>query len=212
MIDTRQKILDAAQKLIGEQGYGATSLRHIITEAGVNLAAIHYHFGSKEDLLDEVIARRAGPVNAERLALLDRAEAEAGSEPVPVEKILEAMLIPMAEAADRDPQFPRLMGRMIAEGMLPAVLQKHFQTVTRRVTAALRKALPGLNDEEFLWRFQFAMGAMAHTMCGAIDTLRAESVLPDFRTRITLLVTFLSGGLGAPATPARKQEIAEKAK
>ena len=49
----------------------STSLRQVITEAGVNLAAVHYHFGSKEDLLDEVVERRAGPVNKARLALLD---------------------------------------------------------------------------------------------------------------------------------------------
>ena len=49
MIDTKQKILDAAEQLIAEQGYAATSLRQIIAEAGVNLASIHYHFGSKDD-------------------------------------------------------------------------------------------------------------------------------------------------------------------
>src|SRR5437763_5037954 len=119
MIDTKQKILDAAERLIAERGYSATSLRHIIAEAGVNLAAIHYHFGSKEDLLDELILRKAGPVNAERLAWLDRLEADAGGRPLPVEAILEAFLIPTAATADADPQFVRVMGRMISEGMLP---------------------------------------------------------------------------------------------
>ena len=59
MNDTKQKILDAAERLFGENGYAATSLRHIISEAKVNLAAIHYHFGSKQDLLDQVILRKA---------------------------------------------------------------------------------------------------------------------------------------------------------
>jgi len=79
MIDTKQKILDTAENLFGAKGYDATSLRHIITEAGVNLAAIHYHFGSKEELLDQLIVRRAGPVNEKRIALLDQIEAEAGA-------------------------------------------------------------------------------------------------------------------------------------
>ena len=72
MTDTKEKILDTAERLIGEQGYAATSLRQIIAEAGVNLAAVHYHFGSKEDLLDAVVVRKAGPVNEARLARLDR--------------------------------------------------------------------------------------------------------------------------------------------
>ena len=83
MIDTKQKILETAERLFGSQGYDATSLRHIIAEAGVNLAAIHYHFGSKEELLDELILRKIQPVNAERIALLDRIEAEAGQVPSP---------------------------------------------------------------------------------------------------------------------------------
>ena len=60
MTDTKEKILDTAERLIGEQGYAATSLRQIIAQAGVNLAAVHYHFGSKEDLLDAVVAAQSG--------------------------------------------------------------------------------------------------------------------------------------------------------
>src|SRR5579872_6311506 len=113
MIDTKQKILDTAERLIGEQGYSGTSLRQIIAEAGVNLAAVHYHFGSKEELLDELVMRKAGPVNAERLARFDRLEARPGTPPT-VAQVLEAFLVPMGEAADRNPEFVRLMGRLMA--------------------------------------------------------------------------------------------------
>ena len=65
MIDTKQKILNTAERIFSLQGFAATSLRQVITEAGVNLAAVHYHFGSKEDLLDEIIRRKSGPVNQE---------------------------------------------------------------------------------------------------------------------------------------------------
>ena len=81
MTDTKEKILDTAERLIGEQGYAATSLRQIIAEAGVNLAAVHYHFGSKEDLLDAVVVRKVTPVNEARMAWLERVEAEAGRRP-----------------------------------------------------------------------------------------------------------------------------------
>src|ERR1051325_11674087 len=88
MTETKQKILDTAERLFAGQGYGATSLRQIIAEAGVNLAAVHYHFGSKEQLLDEVVVRRAGPVNDARIMMLDRLDAEGGSPAI--EKVLEA--------------------------------------------------------------------------------------------------------------------------
>ena len=86
MTETQEKILDTAERLFGEQGYAGTSLRQIIAAAGVNLAAIHYHFGSKEELLGHLVARKAAPVNAERLGLLDRYEAESAPSAVPVEK------------------------------------------------------------------------------------------------------------------------------
>ena len=112
MTDTKEKILDTAERLIGEQGYAATSLRHVIAEAGVNLAAVHYHFGSKEGLLDAVVTRKVTPVNLTRLTRLERLEAEAGGGPVEVEKILESFLLPTVEVAARSPDFVRLMGQM----------------------------------------------------------------------------------------------------
>jgi AcrR family transcriptional regulator len=195
--DTKQKILDTAERLIGEQGYAATSLRQIIAEAGVNLAAVHYHFGSKEELLDDVVLRRAGPVNEARIAMLDRIEAATGDGPPAVERVLEAFLLPTAEAASRHPQFVRLMGRMLAEGMMPGLLQKHFQVAAGRFLGVLRKALPDLPADELLWRVHFMVGAMAHTMCGAPEFPEMIAEPADFRTRMERLVTFLSGGFRA---------------
>src|SRR5690242_19878935 len=111
MSDTKQKILDAADTLFAAQGYSGTSLRQIIAEAGVNLASVHYHFGSKEELLHELVMRKAGPVNAERMARLERCENRHAPGPAPVEEILQAFLVPMAEAAMRNSQFVRVMGR-----------------------------------------------------------------------------------------------------
>src|SRR6476661_8456099 len=117
MIGTKQKILDAAEQLIAEQGYAGTSLRQIIASAGVNLASIHYHFGSKDDLLHELMTRKAGPVNEKRIELLDRYAAESGGAPLPIEKILEAFFAPMIDTANANPQFVRVMGRIVAEGL-----------------------------------------------------------------------------------------------
>jgi AcrR family transcriptional regulator len=206
MIDTKQKILDTAERLFGEQGYSATSLRHIIAEAEVNLAAIHYHFGSKEELLDALIRRKAGPTNEERLVRLDRLEANAASVPVTVERVLEAFLIPMAEAADRNPQFVRLMGRIYAEGLLQTIVQKHFQSVSRRVLGMLRQSLPTLSDDEFLWRAHFMIGAMAYTMCGMPDRTGKGGPPGSFRERIERLIAFLDGGLQAPVRTASQRE------
>ena len=206
MINTKQKILDTAERLIGDQGYSGTSLRQIIGEAEVNLAAIHYHFGSKEELLDELIVRKVGPVNEERLARVDRLEANSAGETLKVEGVLEAFLMPVAEAADQDPQFVRMMGRILAEGLMQKIAEKHFHTVKVRYVNALRRALPALSDDELLWRAHFMIGALAHTMCGPPDPTGKGDAPGTFRERMERLIAFLAGGFHAPVHTARARE------
>jgi AcrR family transcriptional regulator len=193
MLETKQKILDAAIDLIAEQGYVATSIRHIIAKAGVNLAAIHYHFGSKEELLDELISWKVTPINRERLELLEKAKAAAAPKPLSVEAILRAFMLPMAGATAHEPQFVKVMGRIMAEGLLPAVIDRHFMPTARRFIDGVRQVLPELSEEEFQWRIHFMKGAMVHTMCNAAD------VTTDFDTRIGYLIRFVNAGLCAPA-------------
>jgi AcrR family transcriptional regulator len=210
MIDTRQKILDAAERLFGEQGYGATSLRHIIAEAGVNLAAIHYHFGTKEELLDQLIMRKGAPVNAERLALLDALEAKAQGKAVPLEKLLEAFLGPPMKRVGKSPEFAKLMGRMYGEGLMPGIVERHFQTVVKRSFAALARTLPHLTPGELALRLQFMTGAMAHILMGkALDAKAMTGATPPTGSQTVLreLVAFLSGGLRAPATRKGRRRI-----
>lgn len=205
MSDTKDKILDTAERLIGERGYAATSLRQIIAEAGVNLAAVHYHFGSKEDLLDAVVTRKVTPVNEARMAQLERVEAEAGNNAPEVEKVLESFLLPTAEVASRNPGFVRLMGQMLAEGMMPRIVERHFRATGLRFVAALRRALPELPEEELLWRVHFMIGAMAHTMCRAPVFPQMAGDAGDMETRMKRLVTFLSAGFRAAATAGKEK-------
>jgi AcrR family transcriptional regulator len=200
MNDTKEKILDTAERLIGEHGYAGTSLRHIIAQAGVNLAAVHYHFGSKEDLLDAVVARKAAPVNDARLAWLERVEAEAGSGTLEVEKVLESFFLPTVEVAIRNPGFVRLMGQMLAEGMMPRIVEKHFQATGLRFVGALRRAVPELPQEELMWRIHFMVGAMAHTMCRAPIFPELAGDVANMEPRLKRLVTFLAAGFRAAAT------------
>ena len=197
MIETKQKILNTAERLIGDQGYSGTSLRQIIGEAGVNLAAVHYHFGSKEELLDELIVRKAGPVNEARLAWLDRLESAPDGRQPTSEEVLEAFFLPMADAADQAPEFVKLMGRVLAEGLMQQLMERHFQTVSRRFFGALRRAVPEIPEDEFQWRTHFMIGAMAHTMCGPPD-LTGMGSIGSFRERIERLIAFIDGGFHAP--------------
>ena len=98
---TKDRILDAAERLIAKLGFEATSLRAITAEADVNLAAVNYHFQSKEALIRAVISRRIGPVNVKRLAMLDAVEAAHRDGPLPVGPVIEAFVGPVIELRDR---------------------------------------------------------------------------------------------------------------
>jgi len=206
MGDTKEKILDTAERLFADRGYAATSLRQVIAAAEVNIAAVHYHFGTKEDLLDAVVLRKVAPVNAARIAWLERVEAKAGKGPLKVEHVLESFFIPTAETAQRNPEFVRLMGRMLTEGMMPTLVAKHFHSTATRFVSALRRALPDLAQEELMWRVHFMVGAMAHAMCMKPILTGMEGDSPDMALRMRRLVTFLSAGFRAAATLAAKEK------
>jgi AcrR family transcriptional regulator len=161
--DARTSLLDAAETLFGSVGLQA-SVRDITAAAGVNLAAVNYHFQSKEKLIGAVLERRAAPVNAERLQMLDEYEAEAAGNPVAVEKILTAFLIPTREIMDEHPQFLRFAGRVITdpgEGMRE-VLAAQFGEVAQRFHSALCRALHPLPPEEVWLRLGFMLGSVIY--------------------------------------------------
>src|SRR6266511_5962916 len=174
---TQGKILDTAEALFMEHGFEATSLRQITAAANVNLAAVHYHFGSKEDLFEAVLTRRLDPMNQERLALLTRFEHESAPKPLSCERILAAMFIPALKLA-RDPErggknFLRVLGRAYAD---PAPFIRHFLSaqyaeMIGRYKEAFLRALPHLSRQELTWRLHFVMGALSYTLAGT-DALK----------------------------------------
>ena len=167
---TKVAILNATERLVAAHGFGATSLRAITAAAGVNLAAVNYHFATKDALILAMLNRRMKPLNEARLALLDRFEAEAGDDPVAVEKILEALFRPVLELIARPSKggrsFLRLLALCLAEpgAYLKPLVQKEFAEKNRRFHGALRRSLPDLSDVEVHWRLHFAHGAFIHAV------------------------------------------------
>jgi AcrR family transcriptional regulator len=213
--DTKQRILDVAEEMFADHGFGGTSLRSIITAAEVNLAAVHYHFRSKEALLEAVVVRRLEPLNRERLELLDRYEREAGKWGPSVEQILDAFLSPPIRFIRTTPEgslYGKLLGRLHSEpgALFAGIARKHFAQVLQRFQAALRAALPELPAEDFFWRLHFTVGAMAHTL-GRSDLLEVISggvCKSDAESAISQLIDFLSAGFraeGSRRSPKRKR-------
>lgn len=217
---TKERILDAAEELFAEHGYAATSLRDISAKAGVNLAAINYHFRSKEGLLEAVIDRRLEPVNRKRLEMLEACEA-AGLGPYSVEALLEAFIAPALRAAGPgglSAALPRLLGRIHAEpgGVAGAILHQRLHPVASRFLAAFQRALPGLPETELLWRLHFVIGTLVHTLMGA-DLINLNALcggrldLSDVETLIKRMVAFAAAGLRAPVSGEQRARALEGA-
>ena len=207
-IDTKSRILDAAEELFMEHGFEATSLRLITTAANVNLAAVNYHFGSKEELFQAVLTRRLDPMNQDRMQLLTAYELANNGGALTCEKIISAMFIPALKLA-RDHQqggknFLRLLGRAYADPapFIRQFLSSQYVEMIVRFRAAFARALPHLEREEVSWRLHFVMGALSYTLAGTdalkmIAQFHPEEIDND-ELLLKRLAPFLAAGLRAP--------------
>jgi AcrR family transcriptional regulator len=174
----------------------------------VNLAAVNYHFGSKEELFQAVLTRRLDPMNQRRVALLDRFEREASPEPLSCERIIVALFVPALELA-RDPErggkdFLRLLGRAYADPapFIRRFLSEQYAQMIARFKTAFGRALPHLPKKELSWRLHFIMGALSYTLAGT-DVLKLIAELnpkeaSNDEILLRRLAPFLLAGLKAP--------------
>ena len=217
---TRLRILDAAESLFVEHGFEATSLRLVTARAKVNLAAVNYHFGGKDELFRAMLARRLDPLNEQRIALLEKLQRDA--EPASCEAVLSAMLIPALIIARNRRRggndFLRLLGRAYVDPApgLRHFLSERYAPMVARFKDAFGRALPELGKKELTWRLHFVMGALAYTLAGTdawklIAALNPGKAGNDARL-LRRLEPFLIAGLKAPlpdmgdkrrGTPAR---------
>lgn len=167
--DTQKLLLDAAEAIVAAQGFNGASLRDIADRAGVNVALIKYHFGSKDGLVEAMMLRRIGPVDARRLELLDAVEAATPTGPLQLEDVLEALIRPAVEeglaGTDEAKQFMRLIGRVFAEPpVVMNLMGRHLAPTMKRFDAAVERALPGLPRQDQAWRKVACMGVVQHSL------------------------------------------------
>ena len=203
--ETRTRILDAAEELFMQHGFEGTSMRTLTGKASVNLAAVNYHFGSKDALIEAVFRRRLDPMNTARIAELDRLEAAAGTSPPEAEAIirafLRASLAMIEDTKSGGRNFTRLLGRTYTEPSKPvrALIGQLYAPTMERFKAAFTRALPHLAREELFWRMHFMFGTLSYTLA-ATDTVQLiAGTKPedrhDSRALEDRLAAFLTAGL-----------------
>jgi len=214
--DTRERLLDAAERIFAERGFEGASMRAVTQAAGTSVSAANYHFGSKEALLRATLLRRVGPLNDRRLERLDALEAEAGGRPLKLETILDAFLRPVFEehmaSVAATARFRQVAARIYSDppDIVAAMKRELFGPVTARFIKALSAALPEKSREEIELGFQLTIGVMVHVISGHLVTvpsvedgdsecwaarLSDESVLQQ-------MIAYMAAGLRATGVPS----------
>jgi AcrR family transcriptional regulator len=215
--DTASRIIDAAERLFIRDGTEATSLRAVTREAGVNVAAIHYYFGSRDELLRAVLDRIVTPLNARRLALLNQALNAHHGRPLPVQEILRAFLLPDLELIeslrDRGVEIAHFAARSYAapSPTLKPLIEEQFSEWSTRFMAELSRSLPRVDREELAFRFRCIIGVIVRLLGAAAPRgvqggLDTAEILPTLER----LVAFIAPGLSAPSKGGRESVRSER--
>ena len=196
--ETPRRLLDVAEELFAKHGVDQTSLREVTSRAGTNLAAVHYHFGSKEGLLRAIVQRGGSPLQEDRMQRLAALRSQPRA-PSPRD-LLRAFIEPVFKLRDDHPHFPELMARVVAENLLPTlgeVFQDNFVQGLHYFAEAFSEALPGVSEEEMRWRLLFTVGAFHFVCKGASPIAAIFGSEPNPETLTERLLDFCEAGIVA---------------
>jgi AcrR family transcriptional regulator len=216
---TKDQILDAAIRLFGERSFDAVSLRDITAAAKANLGAVNYHFGSKLNLIREVLKSLAAPINEERIALLSEYDASLNGARPDLETVIRILVGPFVRAArnkeSRAVYYPRLLtlARTLPGNLIGSFISEQHDAMARRFIEAFGRAVPELEEEEAFWRYAFTIGAMLDIVGDSYRSYRIKRLssgrcdTDDADRIIDELVTFVAAGMKghAPARPMKKK-------
>lgn len=178
---TRERILQAATKLFATAGYHQTSLRTLAQEAQVNLAAVNYHFRTKEGLLHGLIGQQVKLLQANLLAMLE--ELEIGPEGPNAPDILECLArVWLQEPRTPDEGNPQLLSILCCDPdqRNQKIYREHIRPFYEQVFDLVRSTVPYLSDESARWRFNFLFGALSGTTWLHFDEFNSKSACSIF--------------------------------
>ena len=198
---TKERILGAAESLFAQRGFDGASLRQLTSAAGVNLAAVNYHFGSKEKLVEQIFRRRLDALNDSRLKALSLVE---GAQTTTLEDVLSAFIRPALDLShdESGSLFMRVLARAFAEhdDKLRQFLSDNYGHVMRQFTAEFARLLPQLTKQELYWRIDLVSGALTHAMSG-FGMIQRKSGVSEIEHREETaqhLIRFAVAGLSHP--------------
>ena len=215
--ETVGRILDAAEQLFADKGFAETSLRLITSKAGVNLAAVNYHFGSKKSLIQAVFTRFLDPFVSSLEQELDRHEQGAGPA-LDLEDLLELLVRLVLAVKPRSGHdlstFMRLLGLAFSQsqGHLRKYLSEVYGKTFKRYMELVLECSPNLPADVLFLRIHFMLGSAAFSL-SSMKALKAIAEA-EFGTRtnteevLRQMVPFLAAGMRAGSVDAAEPPAA----
>jgi AcrR family transcriptional regulator len=214
---TKARLLEAAEALFVEHGYEAMSLRQITMLAAANIAAVNYHFGSKEALVRELLTQRLDRLNREREHLLAACEQAGGDRPPDLNTVLGVLFVPALRLARAGgPASMRLLGRVYSDPspFIRDFLHEHYRSVFEGFFAAFERALPHVPRHELGMRLQFSLKALSGVLASEnLDELIAAMCIGgpvDDKRLLSRLVAFIAPMLTTPFGQAAHERAIEE--
>lgn len=206
--ETAPIILDAAEKLFSLHGFHGVTVRAVALECGVDSSLVHYYFGTKQELFDAVFARRAEPINKDRLDAMARYEAEYGDH-MTVEGVAAAFLMPLLDRVlHSDPNWKNyfaLLGLVNSTREWGAqTMTNYFDPVVKRFIELLQRVLPHAHVEDLFYSYHFLTAALTLTLAdtGRLDRLsegRCRS--SDMESIAPRMIEYAAAGFRAVCRP-----------
>ena len=216
--DTRRRLLEAAESLFIECGYEAMSLRQVTARAHANLAAVNYHFGSKEALIHELLSQRLDRLNLERLNLLSSCEKQ-WPKNMDATAVFAMLFIPAFRISHESVggnSFMRVLGRVYSDRspFIRGYLQEHYRPIFGRFFEAFSRTLPDLPRNELGLRLHFGLKALSGILAGEdmqklIDDLSMGETINDGEL-LARLISLISPILTAPFGSPEQIEVIEQ--
>lgn len=201
MNKTKNRIIDAAETLFAEQGFEQTTMRAITSIAGVNLASVNYHFGTKKSLMQAVLQRYLDVFAPQVESRLLTLQSEEGNVEVVLMQLVEPLLAMDVVRPNGTSIFLRLLGRgyMESQGHLRKFIEARYGATLERFVTHTQSALPGISREDVFWRLHFAMGSFVFSVnaAGALSEIAQADYnqSTDTQDMLLQLVSFVAAGL-----------------
>jgi AcrR family transcriptional regulator len=204
--ETRNKILASAEALFFLNESADFSLRELTGHAGISLATVNYHFGSKENLYLALLIRAGEHVYANRAAWLASARQDGGSTAQRLRSLLRSLIQPVI-CYQGQPDMGRLYIAMIAKSSseapeeLARTLLKQSSHLYRHFLA-VKALMPNLSEEELVWRLYFVLSIEfgVHKGHPYLGGLYGKTGSPDGEDIVERVLDFAVPGMMAKAS------------